>query len=202
MMQGMNSSKAQFGYFLLADISGFSSYLTKVELEHAGGILQKLLEGISLKIEPVFHTQGFDNDSVFAFVTEAGIDRFENLYRLVEDTYVAFKGNLTEISSHITCNCAACRDVTSLDLKFMIHFGEYILSIVQDKRVLYGLDPTFVRRRSWKETVSASVGWRGYVLFTEPCLANLHVSADKFENVEFDHEQFRMFGIELKGEGK
>ncbi|HMZ06218.1 MAG TPA: DUF2652 domain-containing protein [Anaerolineales bacterium] len=198
MTQDMNSSKPQYGYFLLADISGFSSYLARVELEHAGGILQKLLEGVARNIEPVFHVQDFHIDSVFAFVREAGIHRFENLYKLVEDTYVGFQGNLTEISNHITCNCAACRDVTALDLKFMIHYGEYILSSVQNKSVLYGLDPTFVRNRSWKEAVSVSVDWRGYVLFTEPCLTNLHVPADKYQGEKFFQDPISMFGSELK----
>lgn len=199
MMQGMNSSKPQYGYFLLADISGFSSYLAGVELEHAGGILQKLLEGIARRIEPVFRVQDFDVDSVFAFVSEAGIRHFEELFRLVENTYVEFKGNLTEISNHITCNCAACRDVTSLDLKFMVHYGEYILSNVQEQPMLHGLDPFFVRHRSWKEAVSASVNWRGYVLFTEPCLASLHVAADEFQGEKFSQDQISMFGLELKG---
>jgi hypothetical protein len=194
----MKSTKSQFGYFLLADISGFSSYLTKVELEHAGGILQKLLEGIAQKIEPVFRVQDFDIDSVFAFVPEAGIRRFENLYMLVEDTYGVFKGNLTEISNHITCNCAACRDVTSLDLKFIVHYGEYLLSWVQKKPILYGLDPTFVRNRSWKDTVSASVGWRGYVLFTKQCMTNLGMNADEFQGEKFDHDPFKMIGVELR----
>ena len=194
----MTSTKSQFGYFFLADISGFSSYLAGVELEHAGGILQKLLESISRKVEPVFRGQDFDIDSVFAFVPEAGIGRFENLFLLVEDTYVEFKGNLTEISNHITCNCAACRDVTSLDLKFMIHYGEYILSSVQEKQILYGSDPTFVRNRGWKEIVSVSFGWRGYVLFTERCLASLHVPVDNFQGEKFDYDSFKMIGVELK----
>ncbi len=72
-MLGMNSTKAQFRYFFLANISGFSPYLAGVELEHAGGILQKLLEGISRKIEPVFSVQDFDMDSVFASAPEVGI---------------------------------------------------------------------------------------------------------------------------------
>lgn len=194
----MTSSKPQFGYFILADISGFSSYLAGVELEHAGGILQKLLENISRNIEPVFHGQDFNIDSVFAFAPEAGIHRFENLFKLVEDTYFEFKENLTEISSHITCNCAACRDVTSLDLKFMLHYGEYIFSSVQGKQILYGLDPTFVRNRGWKEAVSVSCGWRGYVLFTEQCLANLHVPIDNFQGVKFEDEPFKMIGVVLK----
>ena len=124
------------------------------------------------------------------------------MYEFVEDTYFEFKSNLIEISSHITCNCAACRNVTSLDLKFMIHYGEYILSSVQGKPMLYVLDPTFVRHRDWKEAVSASVGWRGYFLLTEQCLASLHIPVDKFQGIKFDHEQFKLFGSELKSESK
>lgn len=194
----MTSSKPQFGYFLLADISGFSSYLAGVELEHASGILQKLLEGIARKIESVFRVQDFDIDSVFAFVPEARIRRFGNLYRLVEDTYVEFKGNLTEISNHITCNCAACREVNSLDLKFMVHFGEYILSSVQDKPILYGSAPTFVRNRRWKEAVCDSVDWRGYILFTEQCMTSLGIDTDQFPGKKFDGDPFKMIGVELK----
>jgi hypothetical protein len=174
----MTSTKPQFGYFLLADISGFSSYLTTVELEHAGDILQKLLEGIARKIEPPFSVQDFDIDSVFAHASDAGINRFEYLQELIEATYMEFKSNLTVISNHITCTCAACRNVTSLDLKFIVHYGEYILSSVQDKPILFGSDPTFVRNRSWKEIVSASVGWRGYFLLTEQCLASLHMPVE------------------------
>lgn len=196
----MTSTKSQFGYFFLADISGFSSYLTGVELEHAGGILKKLLEGVAGKIEPVFRVQDFDIDAVFAYAPETGMNRFEDLHELIKAAYFEFKNNLTVISDHLTCNCAACRDVTSLDLKFMIHYGEYILSSVQEKQMLFGSNPTFVRNRGWKESVSASASWRGYVLFTESCLAGLHLPDNKFPGQEFNHDHFRMFGLELKSE--
>lgn len=201
MIYSMTSNKPQFGYFLLADISGFSSYLAGVELEHAGGVLQKLLEGVARQIEPVFKVQGFDIDSVFAYIPNVGMNRFENLYKLIESTYNGFKSNLLVISDHITCTCAACRNVTSLDLKFIVHYGEYILSSVQQKELLIGSDPTFVRNRHWKESVAALAGWRGYVLFTESCLVCLHLPIDEYPGNEFDHDQFRMFGFELKSKG-
>ena len=34
-------AKTQHGYLVLADISGFTSYLAKVELEHANKFLNK-----------------------------------------------------------------------------------------------------------------------------------------------------------------
>ncbi|MEP7136264.1 MAG: DUF2652 domain-containing protein [Chloroflexota bacterium] len=197
----MTKIKSKFGYLLLADISGFSSYLVGVELEHAGGVLQKLLEGVAGQIEPVFNVQGFDIDSVFAYVPEEGMNRFEYLYKLIESTYNGFKSNLLVISDQITCTCAACRNVTSLDLKFIVHYGEYILASVKEKELLIGSDPTFVRNRNWKESVAASVGWRGYVLFTETCLAHLHLPIDEFQGEEFEYDQIRMFGSELKSEG-
>jgi len=198
----MTSTKPEFGYFFLADISGFSSYLAGVELEHAGDILRRLLEGVARKIEPLFSVQAFDMDSVFAYAPKAQMSRYESLYELIGATYLEFRNNLTVISDHITCTCAACRNVTSLDLKFMIHYGEYILSSVQEKQLLYGVDPTFVRNRIWKETVSASLGWRGYILFTEPCLASLQLPLNNFQGEEFDQAQFRMFGLELKSGDK
>ena len=38
--------KTQMGYLVIADISGFTSYLAKMELEHAHEILTDLLETI------------------------------------------------------------------------------------------------------------------------------------------------------------
>jgi hypothetical protein len=198
----MTSTKPQFGYFFLADISGFSSYLAGVELEHAGGILQKLLEGVAGKIKPVFRVQDFDIDAVFAYAPETGMNRLEDLHALIKATYFEFQNDLIVISDHVTCTCAACRNVTSLDLKFIIHYGEHIWSSVQEKQILFGLDPTFVRNRKWKESVSVSVDWRGYVLFTEPCLTRLHLPTDEFQGKRFDHDQFRMFGLELRSESK
>lgn len=194
----MTSAKPEFGYLFLADISGFSSYLAGVELEHAGGILQKLLECVARKIEPPFRVQAFDMDSVFAYASQAKIGSFENLHELIKVTYLEFRSNLNAISKHATCIRAACRNVTSLDLKFMVHYGEYILSSVADKPVLYGLDPTFVRHRGWKDAVSASVGWRGYVLFTGQCMASLSMDDGKFQGERFAHDQFKMIGLQLK----
>jgi len=54
-------AKTQHGYLVLADISGFTSYLAGVELEHASGILSDLLETIcfcQLKREPLDSRKG------------------------------------------------------------------------------------------------------------------------------------------------
>ena len=44
--------KAQHGYLVLADISGYTSYLAGVELDHAQGVLTDLLETIAPASNP------------------------------------------------------------------------------------------------------------------------------------------------------
>ncbi len=194
----MSAYDSKLGYFFLADISGFTAYLVDVELEHAGDILKELLEYIAEQIRPVFIVHDFDPDAVFAYAPASKIDRFESLYQLIDSTYTGFKDRLTAISRRTTCACAACRRVTSLDLKFIVHYGEYVSSQIQERQALLGLVPTFVRNRKWKEPVTNSVGWRGYILFTEMCLANLNRSAEEFQGVEFVSDPIRTYGLDLE----
>jgi hypothetical protein len=88
--------------------------------------------------------------------------------------------------------------VESLDLKFIVDYGEYLLSQVKERQALIGLGPLFVRNRAWKEPVLSSAGWRGYVLFTETCLTNLNLAAKEFQWAEFTSDQTRMFGLDLE----
>lgn len=194
----MNTYNSKFGYFFLADISGFTAYLVDVELEHATDILEELLEYIAGQIRPVFIIHDFDPDSVFAYAPASKIERFEILYELIDSTYTGFKNRLTAISRRTTCTCAACRSVTSLDLKFIVDYGEYVLSQVQERQALLGLVPLFVRNRAWKEPVVNSTAWRGYVLFTETCLVNLDLAAKEFQAMEFVSGQTRMCGLDLE----
>ncbi len=47
--------KTQHGYLILADISGYSSFVAKSELEHAHDILSELLELILKRHHVNFH---------------------------------------------------------------------------------------------------------------------------------------------------
>ena len=65
----MKVADSKFGYFILADISGFTAYLVGVELEYAGDILQELLEYVAEQIKLLFAVHDFDTDSVFSYAT-------------------------------------------------------------------------------------------------------------------------------------
>lgn len=62
--------KTQTGYLVLADISGYTSYLAQTEIEHANIALSYLLETIVEKLGGLLTISKLEGDAVFAFVEE------------------------------------------------------------------------------------------------------------------------------------
>lgn len=172
------ATHSEHGYLVLADISGFTPYMAGVELEHARDILATLLELIIGRFRPVLALAKIDGDAVLAYAPEGAIKRGETLLEILETTYTDFRDDVERMARNSTCDCQACQTVTSLDLKFLAHFGEYLGHELAGEFELLGLDVTLVRERWLKNPVGELVGWRGYALFTEKCLARMGMAAD------------------------
>ena len=101
------------------------------------------------------------------------------------------------MSRRITCTCAACRNVNSLDLKFMVHYGEYFSRWVREHHELVGLAPIFVQKREWKAAIAKSTDWRGYVLLSEDSLEHLDLYPDELQRVEVQPLGITCYGFDL-----
>jgi hypothetical protein len=167
--------KTQHGYLVLADISGFTSYLAGVELEHAHDILSDLLETIVSRFKSLLTIAKLEGDAVFAYAPEKKVPRGETLLELLESTYVAFCDRRDAARRRTTCECNACRFIPKLDLKFMTHRGDYILQRVMGQAELLGSDVNLVHRLL-KNHVAEATGWHAYALFTAQCLAHMGLS--------------------------
>ena len=170
-------SKTQHGYLVLADISGYTSYLAGTELEHAHEILTALLETIVLKFKTLLTVSKLEGDAVFAYALENAVPRGELLLDLVESTYVAFRDHVTAAHRRTTCTCNACRNIPNLDLKFMAHHGDYIIQEITGIKELVGSDVNLVHRLL-KNHVAEATGWHAYALFTGQALAHIGVQFD------------------------
>jgi uncharacterized protein YndB with AHSA1/START domain len=181
-------SRMQQGYLVLADISGFTSYLAGVELEHAHEILSDLLETIVDSFKPVLLLSKLEGDAVFAYAADSRLPRGETLLEILEVTYVAFRSRLEAIRRRTTCQCKACRSIPMLDLKFMAHHGEYILQSVAGNTEVIGSDVNLAHRLM-KNGVGEATDWRAYVLFTHACLTQMGIWPDcLYESVEsYEH---------------
>jgi len=76
-----------------------------------------------------------------------------------------------------TCRCAACASIGSLDLKFVAHYGTYVLSFDGDREDLAGPDVILVHRLL-RNTVGDGGGPQAYAFLTNPCLARMPPSSD------------------------
>ena len=176
----------EHGYLVLADISGYTSFVAGTELDHSHEILSDLLETICAQVEKLLTIHKLEGDAVFAYVPEAVIARGETILELIEATYVAFRDRQTSIKRSTTCTCRACQNIPSLDLKFILHHGDYIIQQVRGIREMVGSDVNLIHRLS-KNHVTEGTGWRAYLMITEPCLDHLNLK------LEDTHEQMESY---------
>lgn len=179
----------QHGYLVLADISGYTSFLAGTELEHAHEILTALLETIVEKFKTVLTISKLEGDAVFGYVVEEKLSRGETLLELMESTYVAFRDHVAAAHRRTICECNACRNMPNLDLKFLAHHGDFIVQNISGIKELVGSDVNLVHRLL-KNHVAEATGWKAYALFTESSLnhlglrpAGMHAQPETYEHL-------------------
>ena len=65
---------ASTGYLVIADLTGYTSYLASSEIEHAPIIAGDLLETIVGRLEPPFRLSKFEGDAAFVHVEDGRAD--------------------------------------------------------------------------------------------------------------------------------
>jgi hypothetical protein len=180
----------QHGYLVLADISGYTFYLSKVELDHAHEILTDLLTAIVNRFKTLLTISKLEGDAVFAYTPETSVSRGETLLELVESTYIDFHDRIQSSHRHTTCQCRACQGMSSLDLKFFIHHGDYIVQEITGIRELVGSDVNLAHRLM-KNHVTEATGWKAYVMLTTRSLERLGV---QLENAHPQVETYEHLG--------
>jgi hypothetical protein len=178
------------GYFILADITGFTSFVAGSELEHSQLILSQILNSIVQKFTPQFNLVEIEGDAVFLFAPVEKFSRGEIILEMVESTYYSFRDTKSSFKRLIVCNCKACEMVSGLDLKFIIHSGEYVLNEVAGKTKPIG-NAVNVLHRLAKNKVTETTGWGAYVLFTEECLKDIGLN---FSDAHYRTESYEHIG--------
>ena len=165
----------EVGCLLLADISGYSSYLLGTELEHSHDVLADLLETIVAGIEPPFTLSKLEGDAAFAYVPSTAVNP-SMLLDTVESTYFSFRRRLRDIQHSTTCECNACVMIPSLDLKFFVHQGRYVIHRIARNEELTGTDVVLIHRLL-KGTAGETVGTRAYAVYTASTFEDMGVDA-------------------------
>jgi hypothetical protein len=167
--------KAEHGVLVLADISGFTAFVTAVELEHGPQIIGALLEAVMPRLAPPLEIQEIEGDAVFALGPDGALLPPARLLDIFDSAFAAFKETRRKLSADESCSCGACRSVERLDLKIVAHHGRFLRHAVGGRAQVAGVD-VILAHRLLKNGVTTS---RAYVLVTDALLGWLGLDPTK-----------------------
>jgi uncharacterized protein YndB with AHSA1/START domain len=162
----------QQGYFLIADITGYTQYLNASELEHAQQTLTTLLNLLISRTKPPLIISRLAGDAVISYGLRDHFLQGQTFVELLEDTYVAFRRTVELMVRNTTCPCNACRNIGSLDLKFFVHYGEFGVQKLDAHDELIGSDVNLIHRLL-KNSVREATGAAAYTLYTDAAIRQL-----------------------------
>ena len=164
------------GYLLIADISGYTAFLTSSEQDHANPILKSLLTSLVEQVGDPLRFWRMDGDAVLAYSTSEDFPSGEVFLDICENLYNAFATCRRDIIANTTCPCRACENVTNLDLKIMAHHGSFEEMKFGPVTDISGSDVILVHRMA-KTDVKAETGIRSYALFSDSAVKAMDVEA-------------------------
>ena len=167
---------------LIADISGYTSYLAGAELDHAQDILADLMTTVVGALRPTFRLAKLEGDAAFAYVITERIDGSQ-LLDTVERTYFGFRRRLRDIAQATACGCNACVLMPRLNLKVVAHHGSVIRHRIAGHEELVGSD-VIVAHRLLKNHVVEQLGLEAYALFSGPCVDAMGIDPTALGMVE------------------
>ena len=154
--------------FVIADISGYTRFVSGVELDHAQDIIADIMDTLVKALRPPFRLAKFEGDAAFVYAPSDKIDG-SLLQDAVEQAYFTFRKRLRNISQASSCECRACRQMQNLDVKFVIHHGEFIRQRMGGREELAGRDVILVHRLL-KNDVVKTFGAHAYALYSDACM--------------------------------
>ena len=171
------SSKAEKGFLVVADISGYTRFLAETELEHANGIVKDLFDSMIPTFKNSVTISKFMGDAIFGHAENIAYEKSQFMIDFAKRVYNNFSDKKDIIKINTDCNCNACKHMDELDLKIFIHHGEYMVQKINDSEELLGSDVNTIFRLM-KNNVVQETGIEAYLLVTE--------SAVKAMELEFD----------------
>jgi len=163
------------GHLLLADISGYTEFLTGTELEHAHEIIRELTALIRERLAPPMRFVKREGDAVFCYANAETFRDGERLVELIEACYFDFSNRLLDMARATTCRCNACAAIGSLGLKFLAHYGSFVIERDEGREDLAG-PAVILAHRLLKNTISEGGGPKAYAFLTEACLQRMSES--------------------------
>lgn len=141
----------------MADISGYTAFVSGTEHEHSGEILAELIENIAKSFGGKLSVDQVEGDALCCTTERTGVEITDWL----RETFATFHRRLRDMKAATTCPCQACQMIGGLGLKFVVHRGTYSRQTVAGVVQLHGTDVNLIHR-----LLKNTVPLREYLLAT------------------------------------
>jgi uncharacterized protein YndB with AHSA1/START domain len=165
--------------FLIADISGYTEYLSSVEIDHAQDILADLISTVVTALRPNFRLSKLEGDAAFCFAPADKVDG-SMLLDTIERCYFGFRRRRRDVRQATSCECNACMRIPDLNLKFVAHHGMAIRQKIAGREELLGSDVITVHRLLKNEIV-AQLNIPAYAAFTYKLVEAMEIDPQALE---------------------
>src|SRR5712691_6301672 len=169
------NNRTDHGFLILADVSGFTRFVTTTELEHGSDIIAALLDEVVAHLSPPLEIQEIEGDAVFALGGASSELPRTRLLEVLEEAFAAFKARQLAMQGDESCQCGACRSIWMLDLKMVVHHGPFLRHTVGGRKRVTGTAVILVHRLL-KNGVARK---GGYALLTEPVVRSLGLDVEQ-----------------------
>lgn len=163
---------AQSGFIAMADITGYTGYLNDSELDHAQESVVAILDVIVGSTEAPLTLSRVVGDAVISYAFDGQVLNPQTLVEEFENTYVVFRRALEQMVLNTTCNCNACANLRALDLKFIVHHGEFVINEMAGNQELIGPNVNLLFRLA-KNRIKETLGFGAYIAYTADAIEAL-----------------------------
>jgi len=182
-------AETKHGFLVLADISGFTAFVTATELEHGPPIIAELLEEVIRRISPPLQIEGIEGDAVFALGVHGQVLPPSSLLEVMQAGFAGFREKQRQLAADDSCSCNACSGVGRLRLKAIGHYGSFLAQTVGGHAQTAGPD-VILAHRLLKNGVRPDAH---YALLTRPALNYMDVDPARL-GLTAHRERYEYFG--------
>ena len=157
----MISTENTLGLIVLPDITGYTEFLSKVEITHSRHVISDLMNLLIKGNRLGLILSEIEGDALL-YYRMGPPPPFEDIVEQARHWVREFHLYLKRQQGSIYCNCGACQTVSNLSLKIVCHYGEIGKFQIGNREKLFGLD-LIVAHRLLKNRLD----FREYLLVTD-----------------------------------
>jgi hypothetical protein len=175
----------------IPDISGFSKFVNETEIIHGQEIISSLLETIIDSNQLAMNINEIEGDAIVFYDYTSDFTPHD-FYSISGYILRKFKNKIELLKKERQCECNACKSISSLSLKFIVHKDELNEIKIKNFSKLYGRG-LVVAHLLLKNQIHS----KEYVLFTEDYLIS-HKNNLQIRFNEYSHQTSNLGNIKTK----